>query len=193
MELVKERVIRGTNRTILEVESDPVLLQQFLGGSNEAFALLYKRHTPKLMEFCLRVVRERALAEDIIQTMWERVIQLRRSPREIKNPASYFFIIARNLAYERTSSRYESVPLDGLEEMANTSSYETANNFETAVEEAMELLPPKYKEVLTLQLFSGYKLDEVADLLEISPDAVYARASRARKMLREIVAKKLKQ
>jgi len=38
-------------------------------------------------------------------------------------------------------------------------------------------------------MYCGYRFDEIAEMLKISPNAVWTRASRARAQLREIISR----
>lgn len=177
----------------LAIVSDAQLLQDFLAGSDRAFSELYHRHSRRFQEYCNRSIRNSSEAEDIISALWMKVIELRQKPRIINNPGAYFFTIVRNLLYAR-QREIARMPTTALENEAVIPLSDEAlfdNELVASVEEALESLPDKYREVITLQLYSGYKLDEIATLLDKSPDAIYARASRGRIMLRKIVSKRL--
>jgi RNA polymerase sigma-70 factor (ECF subfamily) len=62
------------------VEDDlDILLSRVAGGDRQAFRALYDATAPRLFAICLRLTRNRALAEDVLQEafarVWERAVQ----------------------------------------------------------------------------------------------------------------------
>ncbi|WP_044102630.1 RNA polymerase sigma factor [Neolewinella persica] len=53
---------------------------------------------------------------------------------------------------------------------------------------AMDELPPTQREALLLQAVSGFSIQEIAKVQQITPGAVKTRISRARKQLKELLA-----
>jgi DNA-directed RNA polymerase specialized sigma24 family protein len=58
---------------------------------------------------------------------------------------------------------------------------------------SLEKLSFEYREVLVLNLYCGYRFDEIAAMTGKTPDAIWARASRARAQLRKMVASAINQ
>jgi DNA-directed RNA polymerase specialized sigma24 family protein len=56
---------------------------------------------------------------------------------------------------------------------------------------ALDALPFETREILVLNLYAGYRFDEIAAMLGKSPDAIWARASRGRAQLRTIIAEQI--
>ena len=50
---------------------------------------------------------------------------------------------------------------------------------------ALEMLPDKFRLAMTLHYIEGYKVDEIADMLDLSASAVKMRLSKGRKLLEE--------
>ena len=55
---------------------------------------------------------------------------------------------------------------------------------EGGILEDIQRLPAKYRQVLVLYYYMGYRTNEIGDLLHIRPEAVRARLSRARQKLK---------
>ena len=68
-----------------------------------------------------------------------------------------------------------------LEELAEQTAFQPQ---EGGVLEEVQKLPAKYREVLVLYYYLGYDTGEIAALLNIRPEAVRARMSRARRRLK---------
>ena len=182
------------------------VFEAFLAGDDAAFAELYRELNPRLSAYCHKLVGSRAgstalRADDLMQELWERVIGLRTHPfsrkgQGVVNPQAFLFRMLRNLAIDEHRKRKNEVALD--EDVANgahvthasqyaTSDSEESTDIEAIILEALEKLSDDDREVLVLNIYSGYNFGEIAEMLGKSPDAVWQRASRARAKLRKIV------
>lgn len=173
--------------------NDLDLFNRFLTGEDEAFVMLFRQHNQRLHTYCLKILGDAEAAEDVTQEMWEKVIGLREKPQEVRSPLGLFFRMARNLCLDHLRKSRRLVPLDDSEEQqmhAEEAQTELTELEEIAVA-ALDKLSMDYREVLVLNLYCGYRFDEIAVMMGKSPDAVWAQASRARVQLRKIVAKEL--
>ncbi len=171
---------------------DVALFEQFMDGNDNAFVTLFERHNQRLYVYCLKIVSNSDLAHDLTQEMWERVIHLRRKPREVRNPVGLFLRIARNLCIDHLRARKHSASLSDLDDSAHPSHTmrERSEREELALR-ALDKLPYDYREVLVLNLYSGYRFDEIAEMLGKTPEAIWTRASRARSQLRSMIMAEL--
>ena len=129
------------------------------------------------------------IAEDMVQETWIRLIGLRNQPKqEIHNPVGLLIQIARNLCLDHIKSQRKRQSLDNLYEQASGSyTMRELTAREEIVRCCLDQLSFDYRETLVLNMYSGYTFEEIASMLGKSPDAIWARASRARKKLRELV------
>ncbi len=174
----------------LEGIADTDLFQRFREGDNGAFGELFRRHNPRLFLYCLKIVGDHQGAEDVTQEMWEKVIGLRADKgAEVRNPVGLLVRMARNLCIDHLRRSSRMVVMDEIDERAQPM---FANSDPSEAEEvavaALDQLPYDYREVLVLNIYCGYRYDEIATMLDKTPDAIWARASRARTQLRRIVA-----
>lgn len=169
--------------------NDAVSFQRFLDGENDAFLALFRKYNQRLFVYCLKILGNREQAEDTTQEMWERIIQLRRAPQQVRNPGGLFLRVARNLCIDHLRARRPTVPLEDLNEEALTglAPREPTEREEVALM-MLDKLPFEYREVLILNLYCGYRFDEIAAMTGKTPDAIWARASRARAQLRTMVS-----
>jgi RNA polymerase sigma-70 factor (ECF subfamily) len=83
----------------------PGLLQGTAAGDSAAFRALYEKTAPKLFGVVLRILRDRATAEEVLQEtyvkIWRRAGDF--SPRE-GQPIAWLAAIARNQAIDRLRS-----------------------------------------------------------------------------------------
>lgn len=171
--------------------SSAALLERFIAGDDAAFVDLFNQHNHRLYTYSLRIVGDGEAAEDVTQEMWERVLRLRIEPKKVANPIGLFVTIVRNLSLNHIRGRKRLTAIDDrtMQLPDNTSHERSAR--EEMVQLAMQRLPFDYREVLILNTYSGYSLEEIAEMLGKSREAIWKRASRARARLSTIVAKML--
>jgi RNA polymerase sigma factor (sigma-70 family) len=188
--------------------NDVELFQQFLCGEERAFTLLFERHNRKLFYYCAKLLQDAQAAEDITQTMWVKVIEMRaqsptmraqsptmRASRSVtvRNVPALLFRIARNLALDYLKHHRAQSPLDSNSELlaARSSLDPELSEQEQIVLECLDALPLASREVLVLHYYSGYGFEEIAGMLGKKPNAIWTRASRARADLKMLVEKRL--
>ena len=172
----------------LTTVDDAGLMTRHLAGDDEAFDELFRRLNHRLCIFALKFLRNPDQADDVIQEAWEKVILLRRAPMTIENPTAYIFMMVRNLCLNTIKYHRRTSPFSMLEEDAQPPAInEEKTELEELVFAALQALPDEYREVLVLNVYSGYSLGEIATIMNKSPEAMWKRASRAREKLRAAV------
>lgn len=140
-------------------------------------------HTASLLRYAIRLVREKARAEDLVQ---ETLLSAWRSFHQFEpgtNCKAWLFRILKNLHYKQMSRRGRSseVPLKEEGPRFAVSEQVSVNQ---EVREAFDLLSPEHQEVLQLAVVEGFGIREVADVLQVPQGTVMSRLSRARASLR---------
>ena len=166
-----------------------MLLARFIDGDDAAFLELFRRYNPRLILYAMKILGDRVRAEDVAQEAWERVIALRRSRQQLRSPMGFLLRVARNLCIDAMRARRHHATLDDVNEGAHpNSSSDELSELEQLALDSLEQLPFEQREVLVLNYYCGYRFEEIATMLGRSPDAIWARASRGRARLRQIVA-----
>ncbi|MBK8912815.1 MAG: RNA polymerase sigma factor [Chlorobi bacterium] len=164
------------------------LFDQFLAGDDRAFAELFDRHHHRLYLYCLKLVGSPDQAEDIVQEVWERVIRMRKNPQHVLNPTGFLLRITRNLSLNHLRDTKKLTPIDDVQEYKlPTVQMREQSELEELVVICLNKLPLEMREVLILYTYSGYRFDEIAEMMGKSVDAVRMRASRARAQLRTMI------
>lgn len=170
--------------------SDAELFARFFDGDGSALVLIFDRHNHRLYLYCLQFVHDPQLAEDLTQELWERVLRLRNDEHvTVQNPMGLLLTIARNLCIDAIrKTRYHS-DLDELPEASHpVSSIPELSHLEELVLLALPHLPVAQREVLALHTYSGYRFDEIAEMLGEPVGAIRTRAWRARAHLGRIIS-----
>jgi RNA polymerase sigma factor (sigma-70 family) len=197
-ELAKERValqhavkIRLFSAADDTPQSDVALFARFLVGDDAAFTALYTAHNQRIFNYIAKMLRDHDAAQDIVHTMWERVIAMRvtsQSADIIRNPVGLFVRIARNLSLDHLKRHARQTTLDDASAMQIIAKSED----EELVLRAIERLPDETREIIVLHYYSGYDFNEIAQMLGKKPNAIWTRVSRARAELKKILERELK-
>ena len=165
--------------------SDENVLGKVRQGDREAFGILVERYLPAVQTVAYAHCGNFADAEDIAQDAFLRAFQNLDSLRERHKFAAWLLTIARNGAHTLTKSRQREVmSREGLdaEKIAVLPDMERRELSETVHRHVMRL-EERDREILLLRYYSGFRLREIAALLNISVNAVNKRLHRAKEVL----------
>ena len=156
--------------------TDLILLQRIVARDNNALANLYDRHSRLLFGLILRIVRDRAEAEDTLQEVFVRVWTRAElfDPR-LGGPTAWLVRIARNRAIDRLRARRSREAADGppLEEPIAERPV-TATDIVSPEDAALEAerrgtvidalagLPAEQRRLIAAAFFEGYTHSELA-------------------------------
>jgi RNA polymerase sigma-70 factor, ECF subfamily len=151
---------------------------------------LFEQYVPRVFRFALRLTGDRNDAEDLAQATLLRAWRDRKRLRDPAAARSWLFTIAANLWRDglRQKDRAKRI-IEGQDssargrEMFPGEKIEIAENLRR-IQEVMDSLPDRQREVLYLHACESCPLPEIAAILSISPEAVKASLSLARKQIR---------
>lgn len=153
-------------------------------------AALVETYSRLLFRVAHSVLRTRAEAEDVVQDVFVRVIERRRSLYAIRDMRVWLVRIAWNLALDRRRRiRPEQMDESFAESLAASAvsageRLEQAQRMKVVLRE-MERLPKAERQVLLLSAVEELGTAEMAEVLGRSESAVRALLFRARTRLRE--------
>lgn len=177
------------------VEStDDALFERYRGGDAAAFERLLARHQSALFGFLTRLVGDRALAEDLFQETWLRVVREAGRYRAEQKFNRWLFTIASRLAIDalRRRKRWASVSVDDeeaavqLPDRGPSAAEETARRQTMGrIESALAAMQPALRQVFLLRENSGLSFKEIAAMTGAPLGTVLWRMSAALKHLRK--------
>lgn len=171
-------------------------------GHEPAFRELMRRYERPVFSLLYRMVRDRALAEDLAQETFIKVLNGIRSYRSEYKFSSWIFKIANNAAIDHLRKKsLDTLSLDGApdartpEQMSATAlqlgdKAETplqeleARELGTAIERAIARLRPEYRSCILLRHVEGHSYEEIAEILDLPLGTVKTYIHRARNELR---------
>ena len=177
--------------------SDYELTQASANGDMGAFEEVYNRHHRRVYAICLRMLKNVTEAEDLTQDVF---IQLYRKIGSFRGDSAFttwlhrltvnqvlMHFRKRNVKYEKTTEEGEA-PLQIVGGTENPSKMPVVDKI--ALQNAIEQLPPGYKNVFILHDIEGYEHEEVARILGCSVGTSKSQLHKARLKLRKLLQKK---
>ena len=153
---------------------------------------LYARHRSRLYSFLLRQLRDGALADELFQDVWQRVIAARASWQPDAAFTTWLLRIAHNRLNDhwRAARHRPAAPADAEERVNAMSDRDTPetqlSDFEQRrrLQLAMEQLPDDQRMVLQLRLEQELSLEEIAQITGVGRETVKSRLRYAMDKLR---------
>ena len=159
----------------------------------EELEMMYREHHKQVFRAAFRVTGNAMDAEDVLQTVFMRLVRRRGGPDLSDNPSSYLHRAAINAALDVLRSR-KSAKATALDDVAaglaadeGTSPDGVQENRQVRerVRAALTKLNPRTAEVFTLRYFEGYGNHEIAEMLGTSRSTVAVMLHRARHRLKD--------
>ena len=190
-------------------DPDTRLMLAFRDGDTAALSELYRHWAGPLLRFLERMVREKSIAEELMQETFIRVHGARDRYVPEARFSTWLFRIGRNLALnelERVRSRAPHLTTDEsprepgatrrapLVLVATQSAVDDlvdARREHARLENELATLPERQRSALWLTAVEGYSYDEVAEVLETTSASVKALVHRARSSLVDRMTEKI--
>ncbi|HOY49418.1 MAG TPA: sigma-70 family RNA polymerase sigma factor [Flavobacteriales bacterium] len=181
---------------------DQELVRNYINGHEEALSVLVSRHQQKVFTYIRMLVKDSALAEDIFQDVFVKVIHTLKSGNynEEGKFLPWIMRIAHNLSIDhfRKSKRIPVVqPKDDFDifrtlriEDDNVEDKMVKDQILKDVKKLIKELPAEQQEVLILRHYADMSFQEIADFTNVSINTALGRMRYALINLRKIVKQK---
>jgi RNA polymerase sigma-70 factor (ECF subfamily) len=174
-------------------QSDHDLMLAVRDGELDALGELFERHHGPLYGFLAKFTGDRIAAEDIVQTVFQRMLKYRHTYRDDGSFSAWMYHLARRCAADhfrkQNAAPAATDPAD-LQEFADQrpdASAEAGRTDDHAfLHRALNRLDRDDREILLLSRFQELSFAEIAGILECSVGAAKVRAHRALRELRDI-------
>lgn len=150
-----------------------------------AFGAFYAETARPLFGYLLRVSGNRALAEDLMQESYCRLLSADLPAMSRSENRRYLFRIATNLLHDRWRKHKEDALPDNVLEMASEAS---AHDSKLEMRRAFEQLKPRERELLWLAYVEGSNHNEIADYTGLRTSSIRMLLFRARQKLLGLLA-----
>jgi RNA polymerase sigma factor (sigma-70 family) len=171
---------------------DHELMLAVRDGDLDCMGELFERHHGPLFGYLSKLTGNRTSAEDISQTVFQRMLKYRHTYRDEGSFTAWMYHLARRCAtdhYRKSSSAPVGVDPSALEAHADPSlgadESAAARDDRDLLHRALGRLDRDDREVLLLSRLQELSFAEVAGILECSAGAARVRAHRALRTLRD--------
>lgn len=175
------------------------LMARYCAGDRSAFAALYQRTAPRLLNYLTGMLGDRAGAEDLLQQSFIKIHEARDAYVRDADPLPWFYTIAHRTCLDELRRRKRArvqvtrdgevgdladrhAAPDGSGDGGDGSGVGSTRYAVTLA--ALNELPPNQKEALLLTKVEGRSHAEAAAILGTSVGAIKLRAHRAYEALR---------
>lgn len=179
------------------VDPDAQLMLAYARGDLAAFDTLYATYRGPLYRFLLRSVRDRALADELFQDTWSRVIAARERYQPQARFQTWLLQIAHHLvidghrrkrplaAGEEADIALASHPAPEREQPEHAlSEFEQRRRLQLAIDQ----LPDEQRNAVLLRLENDLSLEEIADVTGVGRETVKSRLRYAMTKLRDVLS-----
>jgi RNA polymerase sigma-70 factor (ECF subfamily) len=177
---------------------DADIMARVASGEREAVGVLYDRYAATLLPISLRIVGNRADAEDVLHDAFVTLpARARHYSAERGSIGAWLVILVRNLSIDRTRRRGVRQSVQSLQAAASPEPRDASPDPEVAVQIArrqeqirrvLASLPDAQRMTLQTAFFEGLSYPEISARDGVSLGTVKSRAARALAALRTALA-----
>ena len=172
--------------------SDETLIGRIAGGDQLAMRTLFARHRVALYRWLLRLVRDEALAEDLLSDVFLDVWRQAASFRGRASVSTWLLAIARHMAASarrrRNDAELDEATVSTVPDPADDAEVTLQKkNRAEALRQSLHRLSPDHREVIDLAYYHGKSVKEIAEIVSISEATEKTRMFYARRKLAELV------
>ena len=185
----------------LQVElpiSDEVLISQVCLGSNDALAKLFRRHARLIRNVALRILKDAAEADDLLQDIFVLIHRFAKTFDSSKGSAQFWIV---QMTYRRAIVRrqylnsrhfYTRIELDEQSIQAAVPGLQSDASIdqrlaELDLQKMFGTLSEDQQRTLRLHFIEGYTLDEIAKMLGQTKGNIRHHSFRGLERLRKLI------
>jgi RNA polymerase sigma-70 factor, ECF subfamily len=153
-------------------------------------AHMFQEHYGRVFRVACRITGNQSDAEDVLQTVFLRLVRREPSPEAADNLDSYLYRAAINASLDVLRARKQRANV-ALEDVSRTQERESASVPDTGasvelqswLRAALAKLSPRHAEMFALRYFEGYENREIAQILNTSAAVIAVTLHRTRTQL----------
>ena len=159
-------------------------------GDQDAFRRLVERYRRLVLHVAFRSMGDMSLAEDVAQEAFIKVFRGLPHYRPEKPFVHWLHRVVANAVTDELRRKRATIPLDALVNPPESSEADPEDvagqhDVQQAVRAAIAALPPRYREIISLQVFHELTYEEIARRLRLPLGTVMWRLNMAKRLLRK--------
>lgn len=146
-------------------------------GDEQAFAHLFMHWSQLVAGYIFRISESRELTEEIVQDVFMNIWMVRETLPEINHFKHFLLVVSRNRAFDvlkkhlRAEQHRKAWEKENAQEPFSSNADQDAT-MSSVIEQAIDQLPPRRKEVYLLSRHERLTYKEIAARLDISTESV---------------------
>lgn len=149
------------------------------------FDKIYNRNIDSVYRVCFLYMKNKHDAEDMAQNTFINYLNKNPIFNNLNHEKAWFIVTASNLCKNHFKTWfYRNVCYDDMLEYSD-------NNKDNNILEYVLKLPTKYKQVIYLHYYEGYKSKEIASLCNINESTVRTHLQKGREILKKMIGSDL--
>ena len=172
----------------LQSTEERFLLSAMQHGDLKAYGVLFRRYYPILCAYATKFV-ELKDAEEIVQDVMLWLWENRETQTFETSLSQYLFKTVYHRAINQivrhqSQLRADTLFYENMQEMLQDTDFYQLEELQRRIREAVDALPPAYREAFVMHRFDNKSYKEIAEILQVSPKTVDYRIQQALKQLR---------
>ncbi len=148
------------------------------------FEAFYKKYWKYVLKLCLSYMKNQTEAEDVASDVFVKILSDAIVFNDELHERKWLTVVSINMCKNRLKSRKRRI-FASIEDRQDLSVSEIG--MQNDILDAVMGLPVKYKDVIWLYYYEGYKTHEIAALLKRPPSTVRGQIRDARNLLKKIL------
>lgn len=154
------------------------LIEAVARGEEFALEILFEHHYSSLWKYILVILKNPDDTKEVINETFFRAFRQIRYFRKEGTFSAWLFRIARNMSIDYLKKRSSDVEFQPCNHAAD-------NSLRERILEELEYIKTEYRDIIILKDISGYTMQEIAQMMNITVSAAKTLHHRAVKRLRE--------
>jgi RNA polymerase sigma-70 factor (ECF subfamily) len=185
---------------------DEDIIVEYQNGDDHAMQILYERYKNHILNFSLRILGNRADAEDVTADVFLKLFEKKYTFDPKAKFSTWLFTVARNKCIDQTRKRKKQTSMwffskgqgnyeqwDVEDENAQTDKNLKLNETKIEVKKAIAQLKYEQREALILREYDKMSYQEISEILNCSLEKVKVLIFRAREQLKKELASFIKE
>lgn len=172
------------------IQKEKQLFLDFQGGSKSVFDYFFDKYYQGLCVYAYRMLKSKSEAEDVVEDLFVRILENRKTIRIESSVKSYFIRSVHNrcldlIAHQKVKISHELYHLNRMTEDDFHEYPLIDNELKQQIDRAIRSLPEGIREAFILSRFEGLSYQQIATHENISVKTVEYRISKALGILRK--------
>lgn len=174
--------------------SEKEFIKRIIKGDCSSFEEIYNIYSDRLFYFAQNYLGNKEASEEIVQEIFVKIWEIRKSLDPEKSFSSFLFTITKNTIFNKLKKRkHEKVYAEHLKNHLETTYNKTEidiylNETKQIIDTAVSLMPPQRQKIFILSRENGLSYKEIAQQLNIGEKTIETHIRLALKNVRKALS-----